>query len=641
MVEIEGVADPPTACNISAADSMVVKTATERVTRMRREALEKLLAGHPPECVECNKYLNCELQSIKQFMGFSDTPGSAGLFVGTPVNNHNPLFLHDPVRCIRCERCVRACNELRGVGILKVIEENGPRRVGIPEGVSLAEAGCRFCGACVEVCPTGALRDKPELMEGKKRKEALVPCRYACPSQIDVPRYVRLISQGKYAEAAAVIREKVPFPLVLGYICNHICEKVCRRGQINDPISIRDLKRFSAEQDSERLWERNARRKPSTDNRVAVVGSGPAGLTAAFYLAKLGHDVTVFEALPLAGGMMRYGIPEYRLPRSVLDSEIEEIEKFSIKIKTGTRVESLDALRYEEGFDAVLLAVGAHKGQKLAIPGADLSDVLVGLDFLREINLGKRAKIGSQIVILGGGNVAVDCARVARRLSAKEVSIVCLESRREMPADFEEIEESEREGIVIHPTLSAVRIIGADGTVAGVECLTVSSFEFDEKGSAHIETEEGTRQILPADTVIFAVGQRTDLPDNFKLDLNERGRLEVDPYTLETTMEGVFAAGDSVNGTTSVIQAVACGRNGAIAIDKYLGGSGDIDETLATPDQPVSCFGPCAGFAEMKRSEDVSGIQVLEARTAVAEASRCLRCDLRLKITPVKFWGDY
>jgi formate dehydrogenase (NADP+) beta subunit len=652
-VDIEGMEAPVSSCNTPVVAGMVVRTQTKQIEEMRRRAMETLLEGHPPECVECNKYLNCELQSLKQYVGVGDEYSSAKTFKPVPINTSNPLFIHDYVRCIKCGRCVRACNELRGVGVLQFIKEGEPPRIGIPEARLLAEAGCRFCGACVEVCPTGALRDKPELMAGKKRREALVPCRYTCPAEIDVPRYVHLVKEGKYSEATAVIREKVPFPLVLGHVCNHPCETACRRGQINAPISIRDLKRFATENDAEKLWKKNARKEPPTDKRVAVVGAGPAGLTAAFYLTKLGHEVTVYDALPEPGGMMRYGIPEYRLPRDVLDLEIKEIEQIGVKIQTHTKIESLEDLKFDGNFDAVLVAIGTHKGQRLPVPGADLENVLNGLDLLRDIHLGETIQIGSRIVVLGGGNVAFDCARLTRRLGAAEVVIACLESKRDMPAACDEIEAGEEEGIEVIPMVTCTRIINENDRAAGVECLNVSRFEFDDEGKVSIEIVEGSEHVLYADTVIFAIGQRPEIPEMFELNLDSRGRIEVDPYMLETSMEGVFAVGDAVLGTTSVIQAVASGRNGAIAVDKYLGGSGDIVEILAPSETTETCLGPGDGFASLSRCQKAcicaaeriesfcTIVQSMDAESAVEEAARCLRCQLRLEITPVKFWGDY
>jgi len=653
VVEVEGIDEPPTSCTTPAVEGMVVKTKTPRIDRMRRQAMEVMLANHPEKCLECSQYLNCELQSVKQYLGIAEESKVRRSLKPIPINTRNPLFVHDLMRCIQCGRCVRACNELRGVGVLQFIENGDETRVGIPDDKSLGDAGCRFCGACVEVCPTGALRDREELMEGKKRRQALVPCKYTCPAQIDVPRYIRLIGEGKYAEATAVIREKVPFPKVLGYVCNHPCEAVCRRSEINEAISIRDLKRFAVENDKERLWEKNSEKAPRTDKRAAVVGSGPAGLTAAYYLAKLGHRVMVFEALPAVGGMMRYGIPEYRLPRDVLESEIKEIQKAGVEIKTNTKIESLDTLMFDDGYDAVLVAPGAHVGQKLPIPGAELDGVFIGLDFLRDVNLGKPVKTGKRVVVLGGGNVAFDCARLARRLGADEVRIACLENRNEMPAACDEIEQGEEEGIVVHPSRTFTRIFNGDGRITGVECLKVETFEFNEDGGAQIDAVEGSEHVLPADTVIFAIGQRPEIPDRFELDTDERGHIEVDPYTFDTSIEGVFAAGDAVNGTASVIEAIASGRRGAIAVDRYLGGSGDIDEELAPLGEPESWLGPGEGFAALNRCKEYcigaadrvksfcGIVQALGEEAAVSESSRCLQCDLRLKITPVRFWADY
>jgi formate dehydrogenase beta subunit len=653
VVDVEGIDEPPTSCTTPAVEGMIVKTKTPRIGRLRRQAMEVMLVHHPQECEKCSQYLNCELQSVKQYLGIAEEPKAAILPKPIPVDTSNPLFVHDFIRCIQCGRCVRACEELRGVGVLQFIQDGAETRVGIPEDRSLVDAGCRFCGACVEVCPTGAIRDSEELMEGKKRRQALVPCQYACPAQIDVPRYIRLIGEGNYAEATAVIREKVPFPKVLGHVCDHPCEAVCRRSEINEAISIRDLKRFAAENDNVGLWKKNAQKAPPTDWRVAVIGSGPAGLTAAYYLAKLGHRVTVFEALPLPGGMMRYGIPEYRLPRDVLESEIGEIEEAGVEIRTDTKIESLDTLLFDEGYDAILVAPGATMGQRLPIPGAEADGVLVGLNFLREVHLGKPVQMGKSVVVLGDGNVAFDCARMARRLGADEVRIACLESKNAMPAACDEIEQGEEEGILVHPARTCTRILNGDGQVAGVECLEVATFEFGEDGRARIDAVEGSMHVLPADTVIFAIGQHPEIPEQFELDTDTRGRIELDPYTFDTNIEGVFAAGDAVNSAGSVIEAIASGRRGAVAVDTYLGGSGNLDEELASPEEPASWLGPGEGFAALHRCPEVciaaaervksfGGIvQALCEETAVSESSRCLQCDLRLKMTPVKFWADY
>jgi len=638
VVDVEGMKDPCASCTTPAAEGMVVKTRTESIDLLRRKAMEALLVDHPSECLECSQYLHCELQSVKQYLGMTEVLSVPRRIMAIPVDTSNPLFVHDFTRCIRCGRCVRACNELRGAGVLQLKEDDGETRISIPGEKSLAEAGCRFCGACVEVCPTGAMRDREELVKGKKRAAALVPCKHACPAEIDVPRYIRFIREKKHTEAAAVIREKVPFPGVLGHVCHHPCESVCRRTEVNEPVSIRDLKRFASEKDVERIRDGSARRKPATGKRVAVIGAGPAGLTAAYYLSWQGHDVTVFESLPFAGGMMRFGIPDYRLPRDVLESEISRIEKGGVEIRTGTRIESLDILMQEQGYHAVVVAVGAHRGHGLRVPGNDLKGVLVGLDFLREINLGKSVEEGGNVLVVGGGNVAFDCARAAIRIGAREVHIVCLESRDAMPAAGGEIEEAEKEGIVVHPSRTCSRILGQSGRVTGVECLTVESFSLDEEGKARVEAVEGSEHVFPADTVIFAVGQTPDIPSGFDLCVDERSRVEIDPYTLESNREGVFAAGDAVTGTSWVIEAIASARKTAAAVDRYLGGSGDIDEHLAPREEPGPWLGQCEGFARLARGEwSVS----FEEEFAEAESFRCLQCDLRLRITPVKFWGEY
>ena len=652
LVEIEGMQGLPTSCTAPAEEGMRVKTKTPQVDRMRRLAMELMLSGHPPECTVCSQYLNCELQSVKQYIGASEELRVRRRSKPFAANTANPLFVHDPARCIVCGRCVRACHDLRGVNVLLFMKKGKEAYIGTGSDSPLADAGCRFCGACAEVCPTGALRDKEELTRGRSRRVARVPCRYTCPAEIDIPRYVRLIREKKYSEAAAVIREKVPFPKVLGHVCNHPCEAVCRRGEVNEAISIKELKRFAAERDHARLWAKNSRKAESTGKRVAIVGSGPAGLTAAYYLSKLGHAVTVFEALPFPGGMMRVGIPEYRVPRDLLDEEIREIESMGVEIRTNSRVDSLDAL-LEEGYHALLVAIGTHEGQKLPIPGADQAGVLVSMDFLKDVNLGKKVKVGKKVLVLGGGNVAFDCARVSRRLGAEEVHLACLEPRDKMVATPEEISQGEEEGVVIHPSRTFTRILRENGPTVGVECLNVDSFEFDEEGKAQINVVEGSEHLLSADTVIFAIGQRPQIPQRFELATGRGNRIEVDSYTFQTSREGVYAAGDAITGTTSVIEAIASGRNGAVVVDKYLGGNGEIDETLVPGEKPEFMLGRREGFARESRLENpclppdervisfCSIVHNLDEREAVAESYRCLQCDLRLKMTPVKFWGDY
>jgi formate dehydrogenase beta subunit len=651
VVEIKSIEGLQTSCNTPAVEGMIVKTKTERIDKSRKLAMELLLAGHPSDCETCVKYLNCELQSLKQYIvgDHLRVRTRSKLF---PVNMDNPIFLHDPNKCVLCGRCVRACHELRGVGVLFYKKREKETYIGTTSDLPLFDSGCRFCGACAEVCPTGAIMDKEEFAKGKSHREAIVPCRYTCPAEIDVPRYLRFIREKNYSAATAVIREKVPFPKILGYVCDRPCENVCRRGEINQPVSIRNLKRYAAEHDTEKLWEKHLQEKESTDKKVAIIGSGPAGLSAAYYLSNQRHAVTVFEAMPLSGGMMRYGIPEYRLPRVILDEEIALVASRGVEIKTDTRIESIDSL-FEDGYDAVLVGIGAQKGQKLSLPGSDSEGVLIGLDFLRDVNAGKKVNIGKKVMVLGGGSVAFDCARVARRVGAEDVLIACLECREDIPAACDEIEQAQEEGISVNPSKTFTRILSENGQIKGVEFLDVESFSFDEDMNPEIEVIEDSRHIMEADTVIFAVGQYADIPEKFGLDKTERNFIELDLYTFETSREGVFAAGDAVTGTSSVIEAIASGRKASVVIDRFLGGEGRIDEEFVPVSEPQRFFGPAEGFAAMTRKDETclppekrllsfcKVVNDMDGETAEYESKRCLQCDTRLNIAPVKFWSNY
>jgi formate dehydrogenase beta subunit len=651
IVEVDGGESLLPSCSTPAASGMKVRTRTGKIDRRRRLAMELMLAGHPQDCGTCNKYLNCELQSLKQYLGVEE------LDIETrtrpfPLNRDNPLFVHDFSRCVLCGRCVRACHDLRGVGILFYKRKGEETYIGTAGDLPLAESGCRFCGACAEVCPTGAIMDREELFRGKTRKKALIPCRYACPAEIDVPRYVRFIQKKDYAAAVAVIREKAPFPWVLGYVCPRPCEAECRRGHVNRSVSIRDLKRYAVERDEQKLWEKNRKIEPPTGKTVAVIGSGPAGLTAAYYLTLRGHSVTVFESMPEAGGMMRYGIPEYRLPREALDSEIESIRAMGVAIQTGTTIESVDALM-ENGWDAVVVAIGAHKSLKQDIPGNDSKGVTTCVDFLRDLNLNINVGAGRRVVVLGGGNAAFDCARAALRLGAVEAHIASIESRSEMPASSDEIEQGEEEGVVVHPSKTAVKILDDDGRVTGVEFSDVDSFCFEDDGTLQLEIVEDSFSRIEADTVIFAIGQEPEIPEHFGLDIGGNNRIEVDPYTAETGREGVYAAGDAVNKAGAMIGAIASGRKIAMAVDSYLGGSGNIDEKLAPAAAASPSLGLDRNFPIMDRCEAVCispeqrvssfcmVVQGMDADAAGYESSRCLQCDLRMRIATVKVWGSY
>jgi len=648
-VEIDGINDPVPACKTLVEDGMVVKINSPKAEETRKMAMELILATHPSDCTGCPKYGKCELQSLYQYMGVGPDRWRRKSRT-VPNDDSNPLIQYSFTRCIRCGRCIRACRELRGVKVLDYQKTPFGIRAGIEEGLTLKEAGCRFCGACIEVCPTGAIMDAVGIIkEGISYSDSVVPCRGSCPAGVDIPRYIRYIKEGDFSKATAVIREKVPFPETLGSICNHVCESNCKRNELDEPLSICRLKRVAAVKD-DGSWKNNKRKSPPTDKKVAVVGGGPAGLTAAYYLAKKGHLVTVFEENEKAGGQLRYGIPAYRLSDATLDKEISDILEEGIDLVTGTRVEKPKDLLMK-GYDAVLVATGTHKGTVLPIEGNDLDGVLVNTEFLKKARLGIIDKMDGRVMVLGGGNVAYDCARTALRLGAEEVHIACLEDLDHMLASKEEIEEGREEGIILHAGYSFLRIVG-ETKVEGVEIQKVKDFYFDENRRAVVELVEGTKEIIPVDKVIFAVGQKPHGTDLMELELVNGAYIKTNDK-LETSMEGVFAAGDVVTGTKSVIEAIAAGRKSAEEIDKYLGGDGDISEQLVEAEKPDPYIGPCPEFPYLSRNkpeimaadERIASFEVFEKPfdkdTAMEEARRCLQCDLRLEITNPKFWYEF
>jgi NADPH-dependent glutamate synthase beta subunit-like oxidoreductase len=598
IVEIEGNEGTHTACTMPVVEGMIVHTDTPRLQDLRRDNLVKVLINHPHTCLLCaqregcsltqcssdvpqnerccSKFNNCELRKVTEYIGIRpDIPRYIPR--NLPVVESEPLFIHDYNLCINCLRCVRVCQDVRGVEALGFVYQDGEVIVG-NIAPSFSESGCKFCGACIQVCPTGTLTDK---VTKASREETLVPCRYACPSDIDVPRYIRLIAEGRYTEAAAVIREKVPFPAVLGRVCPHPCEDACRRNELNAPISICSLKRFTADHDAE-SWRTASKMAQPTGKKVAIIGSGPAGLTAAYYLAKLGHSVTVFDALPEPGGMMRVGIPEYRLPRNELDAEIEEIKSIGVEIKTKAKIESLDSLS-EQGYNTIFIATGAHQGIKIGIKGEDNPGMLEGIDLLRDVNLGKKVELGDRVAVIGGGNAAIDASRVALRLGAKEVTIIYRRTKAEMPASPEEVEEALQEGIGIEFLAAPTEISQKNGNIQ-LKCIRMKLGEPDESGRARPVPIEGGEFAMEFDNVISSIGQSPDVPQEWGLKVGRGNAIEVDSNTLLTNREGVFAGGDAVTGPASVIEAIAMGRKAATSIDKYLGGEGVIDEELVEPE---------------------------------------------------------
>jgi len=470
------------------------------------------------------------------------------------------------------------------------------------------------------------------------------PCTNACPAGVDVPSYVSLISQGKYAEALAMHRKRNPFPLVCSRVCPAFCETHCRRGELDQPVAIRQLKRFMADHERDHSWTPEITEAPKKE-RIAIVGSGPAGLTAALRLAQWGYQATVYEALPVAGGMMAAGIPKYRLPRQLLTEEIEAIKRAKVEIVLNSalgRNFTVDSLFDQDGYDAVILAIGAHKSRRLGIPGEDLKGVYQGTEFLRKVNLGEEELdlAGKQVAVIGGGNTAIDAARTAFRLGAAEVHVVYRRTRADMPASDLEIEEAAAEGVQFRFLTNPSRIIG-NGQVEGMECLVQEMGEFDRSGRRRPVPLEGSEFVMPADVVIPAIGQAVDLSwkQDENIETNRNTTLVVNKQ-LSTTRAGVFAAGDAVLGPATVVEAVAQGNKVAMSVDAYLrdGHPEPKDDWLRY--DVVELTYNMEDYAYATRA--VMPVQEPEVRrtnwdeielgftesVAQEECKRCLRCDI-------------
>jgi heterodisulfide reductase subunit A2 len=520
---------------------------------------------------------------------------------------------------------------------------------------------CTGCGLCAEACPVTAPNEFDEHLGARKAiyryfpqavpitycidKKDRAPCVITCPAGINVQGYVQLVGQGKHREAVQLIMERLPLPGVLGRVCPHPCETQCRRLAVDEALAIRDLKRFAADRvDLEQLPRPEIEERPE---KVAIVGSGPAGLTAAYYLRLSGYRVTIFEALPVLGGMLRVGIPDYRLPPEVLDREINHILRLGVQTETGKRLGSDFTLEdlTRQGFNAIFLAVGAHRGLKLGIAGErDFRGVVDAVDFLREVNLGSRQRPGQQVAIVGGGNVAIDAARTALRLGCEEVSVVYRRTRDEMPAYPEEIEDALKEGVKIHYLTAPVRVVGSDGRVTGIECLCTELGPPDASGRRRPVPVEDSEFVISCDALIPAIGQQPEVPwalNGGGLEVTRRGTLAVNPHTLQTSLPHVFAGGDAVSGPATVIEAVAAGNRVAETIHLYLSGE-DLSlhtEQMASREPPgqdwrdIPADTPRASRAHLEHRgvlESVASFQEvalgLRDEDAGREAERCLNC---------------
>ena len=460
------------------------------------------------------------------------------------------------------------------------------------------------------------------------------PCRSACPAHLDIPRYVRAIGEGNFEEALAVVRERLPFPSVCGRICFHPCENACNGNHLlgKGPIAIRDLKRFVAERPEAAAGKRPL--VPDTGKRVAVVGAGPAGLTAAYYLRTLGHSVRVFKKKPEPGGMVRFGIPDYRLPKDILADEIKEILETGIELETNSQVDSPAGL-LDEGFDAVFVAIGAHKSVKIGIDGEDLPVVLDCLDLMDGLNSGEEVPLGKRVAVVGGGNAAIDAARCALRLGCEEVIVLYRRSRQDMPAAPSEIADALEEGVKIESLTLATGISVKDG-IATVACLRTRLGEMDASGRRRPEPIAGSDfELVEVDRVVSAIGQEPDIGPDFGLALGPENAIEVDYETLSTGKQGVFAGGDAVTGPASFIEAVAAGRTAAISIDRYLGGKGEINIEPAKAEERVVQtefqgfpIGDRIKMPSLPIDDRLKGFAAVEIGfdegQAVTEAGRCL-----------------
>lgn len=464
------------------------------------------------------------------------------------------------------------------------------------------------------------------------------PCQHACPAGVNVPEYLALAAEGKLGEAAALIRRRNPFVSVCGRVCDHPCERRCRRSEVDRPLAIRALKRYIADHAPD--YDKPLVRPATGDKDVAIIGSGPAGLSCAFFLAVLGQSSVIFEAQPVPGGMLALGIPEFRLPKETLEKEIEFILSHGIELRTNSPVSDANTL-LKEGFKAVFVATGAQLGKGVNIDGMDLTGVVDALEFLRNRALGRALDCqGKRVVVIGGGNVAVDAARCAIRLGAKQVTILYRRTRQEMPAYEEEIVEAIEEDIELVTLSVPVRVLGDNGSVGGVEYLRAQLGATQADGRRKPVPIEGSETMAECDMLIPAIGQVASVEPVRYADgpeLTKWGTIQVDPVTYGTSIGQIFSAGDCVTGPSTVIEAIAGGQKAAVSIDRMLGGSGilpaDTGFSLAKPDDEALAESAAPVQEKMialsqRRRGFAEVVLGLDRKQALAEAGRCLRCDL-------------
>ena len=463
-----------------------------------------------------------------------------------------------------------------------------------------------------------------------------------CPAGIDMRRYIYLLREGLAEEAVAVLRESIPFPAITGRVCSHPCETQCFRKEVDEPVNINGLERYVADRT---LNDRAIPARKIYAAKVGIIGSGPSGLACAYFLTKIGYPVTVFEAMPVLGGMLRVGIPEHRLPKEVLDNQLNYIEDLGVEFRTGVAIGKDVALEeLQKDYQAIFYAVGNQISKRLPIPGVERDGVLLGLDFLRDVKLEGQVKVKDRVVVIGGGNVAVDVALTVLRFGAKEVHLVCVEPKSQMPSHREEIEQAVEEGVSIHDSWGPMAILGNNNAIEAIQlkqCVSV----LDETGKFNPRYNESKTKTLAAEMIVLAVGQEADsslVPQGMVL--NPNGSIQTDPITLETALAGVFAGGDVVSGQASVVEAIATGRRASISIDRYLKGkdqkAGRYLRRAATVKNP-----PREGVERLARNTAPT-LAVSERRenfkevrkefsedTANLETQRCMTCGSRAVIS--------
>jgi formate dehydrogenase beta subunit len=515
---------------------------------------------------------------------------------------------------------------------------------------------CTGCGNCERVCPKHVMRlvsESEKILHWNTLDACASPCQATCPTQIEIPRYLGFIAEGRYEEALRVIKQHNPMPLTIGRVCPAPCEDVCRRKDVDEAININNCKRFVADLEYQKKEHLPVFIHPDTGRKVAVIGGGPAGLTCAYYLRRLGHSPTIFEALPALGGALRYGIPEYRLPKKVLDWEIEGMLATGIEVRVNMALGR--DVTYEslmgEGFEAIFMATGTPRGIWARVEGENLQGVRTGIDFLRDLHLGKEMNPGPRVVVIGGGNVAIDVALSAIRMTGvEEVHMVCLEGRFNMPAWEHEIHDALTEGVILVNSWGPKKILGEEGKVTGVEfkrCLTV----FDETGRFNPSYDESQVMRIAADEVIVTIGQGTDVefvkssPILAELELTPRGTVVVDGETMQTSIPHIFASGEVITGPNIAVQAIAGGRKAAWSIHQYLNSESEAEKIEPLPDLRKVAL-DLVDREELKnvpkaRRETMSRLSVKDRRKnweevnlgldeaqAVRAAKRCLNCGI-------------